>query len=259
MTTPNERTIMAGDYQVRVLEAGAGEPLLFLHSAGGAGLWTEGIDRLAQHFHVFLPDHPGFGPSPLPDWLTGMDDMVFHYLDMLDALGLAGPVRVAGASLGGWIAAELAAFHPERVRKLVLIDAAGLRIPEVPMPDIFRIPPQNILPLVFHDLSKAMAVMPKDFGIDTIVQMFHDRSAFARLSWNPYLHDPKLRRRIARAAKVPTLIVWGKQDQLIPPVYAEEYKKHLPQANIVYIDQCGHDPTIEQPDAFAQAVVEFLR
>ena len=259
MTTPNERTIMAGDYKVRVFEAGSGEPLLFLHSAGGAGLWTGGIDRLAQHFHVFLPDHPGFGPSPLPDWLIGMDDMVFHYLDVLDALGLFGPVCIAGASFGGWIAAEFAAFHPERVQKLVLIDAAGLRIPEAPMPDIFRIPPQNLLPLVFHDLSKAMAVMPKDFGVDTMVQMFHDRSAFARLSWNPYLHDPKLPRRLKRAAKTPTLIVWGKQDQLIPPVYAEEYRKYFSASQIIYLDQCGHDPTIEQPDEFARAVVEFLQ
>ncbi len=259
MTTPHERTIMAGDYQVRVFEAGSGEPLLFFHSAGGAGLWTEGIDRLARHFHVFLPDHPGFGPSPLPDWLTGMDDMVFHYLDVLDALGLSGLIRIAAASLGGWIAAEFATFHPERVQKMVLIDAAGLRIPEVPMPDVFRIPPEQILPIIFHDLSKAMAVMPKDFGIDTMVQMFHDRSAFARLSWNPYLHDPKLRRRIKFTAKIPTLIVWGKQDQLIPPVYAEEYKKLLPSSQVVYIDQCGHDPTIEQPDEFARTVVEFLR
>jgi pimeloyl-ACP methyl ester carboxylesterase len=259
MTTPHERTIMAGDYRVRVFEAGAGEPLLFLHNAGGAGLWTEGIDRLAQHFHVFLPDHPGFGPSPLPDWLTGMDDMVFHYLEVLDALGLSGPIRIAGASLGGWIAAEFATFHPERVRKMVLIDAAGLRIPEVPMPDVFRIPPEQILPLVFHDLSKAMSVMPKDFGIDTIVQLFHDRSAFARLSWNPYLHNPKLRRRLKFASKTPTLIIWGKQDQLIPPVYAEEYKKLLPSSQVVYIDQCGHDPTIEQPEEFARAAVEFLR
>lgn len=259
MATPQERTIMAGDYHVRVFEAGSGEPLLFLHSAGGAGLWTEGIDRLTQHFHVFLPDHPGFGPSSLPDWLTGMDDMVFHYLDVLDALNLQGPVHLAGASFGGWVAAEFAAFHPERVKKMVLIDAAGLRIPATPLPDVFRIPPQNLLSLLFHDLSKAVAVMPKDFGVDTIVQMFHDRSAFARLSWNPYLHDPKLPRRLKQAAHTPTLIIWGKQDQLIPPIYAEEYKKHFFRAQIVYIDQCGHDPTIEQPDEFAQAVVAFLR
>ena len=257
MGTPHERYVQAGDYRVRVLEAGHGEPVLFLHNAMGAGVWTEGIARLAERFRVLLPDHPGFGPSPLPDWLIGMDDMVFHYLDFLDALDIREPVRIAGVSFGGWIAAEFAAFHPERVKKLVLIDAAGLRIPSVPMPDVFRLPPQNILPLVFHDLSKAMALMPKDFGPDTIIQMFHDRSAFARLSWNPYLHDPKLPRRLLRAT-VPTLLVWGNQDQLIPPAYAEEYKRLLPAAEIAYIDQCGHDPTIEQPEEFARTVVEFL-
>jgi pimeloyl-ACP methyl ester carboxylesterase len=187
-----------------------------------------------------------------------MDAVVLHYRAVLDALGLHGPVRIAGASLGGWIAAEIATFYPERVQKMVLIDAAGLRIPEVPMPDVFRIPPQNILPLIFHDLSKAIAVMPKDFSVDTIVQMFHDRSAFARLSWNPYLHDPKLRRRIARAANVSTLIRW-ESGIIIPPVYAEEYKKLLPASQVAYIDQCGHDPTIEQPDEFARAAIAFLR
>jgi pimeloyl-ACP methyl ester carboxylesterase len=258
MSTPQERTVMAGDYRVRVLEAGHGDPLLFLHSAAGAGMWTEGIARLAQHFHVLLPDHPGFGPSPLPDWLTGMDDMVFHYLDLLDGLGLPGPVRIAGVSFGGWIGAEFAAFHPERVHKLVLIDAAGLRIPAVPLPDVFRLAPQALLPLVFHDLSKAAALMPPDLSPDTLVQLFHDRSAFARLAWNPYLHDPKLPRRLKRVT-VPTLVVWGQQDKLIPPVYAEEYKRLLPSAQVVYIDQCGHDPTIEQPDEFARVAVEFLR
>jgi pimeloyl-ACP methyl ester carboxylesterase len=258
MITPHERTILAGDYQVRVFEAGQGEPLLFLHSAMGAGVWTEGIDRLAQHFRVFLPDHPGFGPSPLPKWLVGMDDMVFHYLDVLDALGFHDPVRIAGVSFGGWIGAEFAAFSPQRVKKLVLIDAAGLRIPSVPIPDLFRLPPQEVLPLAFHDLSKAMSLMPKDFGPDFMVRMFHDRSAFARLSWNPYLHDPKLPRRLKRAT-VPTLIVWGKQDRLLSPAYAEEYQRLLPAARVVYIDQCGHDPTIEQPEEFARIVMEFLR
>lgn len=258
MSTPQERFVQAGDYRVRVLEAGHGDPLLFLHSAMGAGVWTEGIARLAQRFRVLLPDHPGFGPSPLPDWLIGMDDMVFHYLDLLDGLGLNGPIRIAGASLGGWIGAEFATAHPERVKKLILIDAAGLRIPSVPIPDVFRLPPQAVLPLAFHDLSKAVALMPKDFGPDALVQMFHDRSAFARLAWNPYVHNPKLARRLHRAT-APTLIIWGSQDQLIPPVYAEEYNRLLPSAEVAYIDQCGHDPTIEQPEEFARVAMEFLR
>ncbi len=258
MSTPQERYVQAGDYRVRVLEAGRGDPLLFLHSAIGAGVWTDGIARLSQRFRVLLPDHPGFGPSPLPDWLVTMEDMVFHYLDLLDELNITNPLRVIGSSFGGWIAAEFTAAHPERVQKLVLVDAAGLRIPAVPIPDVFRLPPQEVLPLAFHDMSKAMAIMPKDFGPDSLVQMFHDRSAFARLAWNPYLHNPKLPRRLKRAT-VPALVVWGQQDRLIPPVYAEEYKRLLPTAEVAYIDQCGHDPTIEQPEEFARVAVEFLR
>lgn len=258
MPTPHERTVVAGEYPVRVLEAGEGEPLLFLHTALGSGLWTDGIAALAEHYHVLLPDHPGFGPSPLPDWLVGMDDLVFHYCDLLDALELSGPLHVAGASLGGWIAAELAAWQPQRVEKLVLIDAAGLRLPDVPMPDVFRMPPEALLPLVFHDVSKAAAVLPSEMSVDTLVQMFHDRTALARLAWNPYLHDPKLPRRLHRV-RMPTLLVWGAQDALIPRAYADEYARLLPAAEVVVIDECGHDPTVEQPDAFARAVLDFLR
>lgn len=258
MQTPHERTIVAGDYTVRVLEAGRGEPLLFLHTALGAGLWTDGIARLAEHYRVFLPDHPGFGPSPLPDWLLGMDDMVFHYCEVLDALGMSEPLHVAGASLGGWIAVEFATSQAHRLKKLVLIDAAGLRIPDVPMPDVFRIAPEALLPLVFHNVSKAAAVLPSEMNVDTLVQMFHDRSALARLAWNPYMHNPKLPRRLHRV-RVPTLLAWGKQDRLIPPAYATEFSRRLPAAEVALIDECGHDPTIEQPGTFAEAVLDFLR
>src|SRR5437667_11741183 len=103
MSTPQERLVLAGDYRVRVFAAGHGDPLLFLHSALGAGGRTEGIDRLAQHFQVLLPDHPGFGPSPLPDWLTGMDDTVFHSRDLLAGLSLHKPVRTSCVSCGGWV------------------------------------------------------------------------------------------------------------------------------------------------------------
>src|SRR2546430_16781506 len=102
MSTPQERMVLAGDYRVRVFAAGHGDPLLFLHSALGAGVWTEGIDRLTQHFQVLLPDHPGFGPSPLQDWLTGMDDMVFHYLDLLDGLGRSEERRVGKECRSRW-------------------------------------------------------------------------------------------------------------------------------------------------------------
>ncbi len=210
MSDPQTRTVDIRGLSVRVLEDGGGPPLLFLHNAMGAGLWTPVHAALARHFRVLLPDHPGFGRCTLPEWLDGMEDVVFHYLDFLDAEGLAAPIDVVGASLGGWIAAELACRHPERVRRMVLIDAAGLRLADHPVPDVFRLPPQDVMPLLFHDVTKAMAYLPPDFSPDTLVRMFHDRTALARLAWNPYLHDPKLPRRLYRA-RVPCLILWGRQ------------------------------------------------
>ncbi len=252
-----EKRVVAHDYPVRVREKGKGEPLLFLHGALGAGLWSEGVELLAQDFCVLLPDHPGFGPSPLPDWLTTMEDMVFHYLDLLDALGLEAKVLVAGASFGGWIAAELAAAHPERVKKLLLISAAGLRLPKVPIADVFRLDFQALLPLVFHDPSKALALIPKDLSPDTLVQIFHDRSALARLAWHPYMHNPKLPRRLHRL-RVPTLIVWGREDRFLPPVYAEEYARLIPQARVVFLEGCGHEPLIEKPKECVQIARDFF-
>jgi pimeloyl-ACP methyl ester carboxylesterase len=224
----------------------------------GAGLWTPAHAALADHFRVLLPDHPGFGACPLPEWLDGMEDLVFHYLDLLDAEGLTAPVDVVGASFGGWIAAELACRHPERVRRMILIDAAGLRLADHPVPDVFRLPPQDVVPLLFHDVTKALVYLPPDLSPDTLVRMFHDRTALARLAWNPYLHDPKLPPRLYRA-RIPCLILWGREDRFLPPPYAEAYRRLLPDARIVWIDDCGHDPLVEQPTPTAEHIRRFLQ
>ena len=252
-----ERTLVAGDYPTRCFVGGSGPPLLFLHGAMTAGIWTAGIARLAEQFTVYLPDHPGFGPSPLPDWLRSMDDMVFHYAELLDAAGLTAPLPVVGASVGGWIAAELAAVHPERVRRLVLVGAAGLHLDAHPVPDLFRLPPEQILPLAFHDLGKAAALLPAELTTDVIVGLMHDRAALARLGWRTYLYDPGLPRRLRRV-RCPSLVVWGAEDGLIPPAHADEWARLLPDARVERVEACGHDPTIEQPEAFARLVLDFL-
>src|SRR6201988_874367 len=124
-----------------VSRGAAGEPVLFLHAAGGAGAWMEFHGQLAgAGFDVIAPDHPGFAMSDDFPLVEAMDDLVYHYLDVLDALGLE-RVHVVGASFGGWIAAELAVAASHRLRSLTLLSAAGLRMHEQPVPDIFLIPP----------------------------------------------------------------------------------------------------------------------
>jgi pimeloyl-ACP methyl ester carboxylesterase len=111
---------------------------------------------------------------------------------------------------------------------------------------------------VFHDLSKAAAVVPKDLSPDTLIQLFHDRSALARLAWHPYMHNPRLPRRLHRV-RVPTLIVWGKQDRFLPPAYAEEYARLIPGARVSLIEDCGHEPLIEKPEELARVARGFLQ
>ena len=124
-----EQSIEVAGVAVQVLKGGSGEPLLMLHGAGGNPGWLAYHRELAEHFTVFSPSHPGYGQSSRPDWISTMNDMAHFYRQFIEALGLA-PVRLLGSSMGGWLAAEIAAMCPPYVRSLVLVDAAGIK-PEV--------------------------------------------------------------------------------------------------------------------------------
>ena len=148
---PTEEFVELTGGRVHLLRAGTGEPVLFLHAAGGAGVWHPFHQLLADAgFEVLAPDHPGFGKSDEFPEAEAIDDLVFHYLDVLDALGLSAP-HVAGGSFGGWIAAELAVHSPHRVGSLTLLSAAGLRIPEHPVTDIFLLPQGKLAATLFHN------------------------------------------------------------------------------------------------------------
>src|SRR6202158_6544667 len=114
---------VAGE-ESHLLGAGRGAPLLVLRPEFAAGRWFPYHDALAARFQVFAPDHLGFGESARPDWLDSIEDLVFHYVDLLDTLGLE-RAAIIGTSLGGWIAAALAAAHPHRVERLVLGGGGG--------------------------------------------------------------------------------------------------------------------------------------
>ncbi|MGE0518343.1 MAG: alpha/beta fold hydrolase, partial [Candidatus Binatia bacterium] len=136
--------------KIQVLRGGDGPPLLYLHSAGGEVAWLPFFDHLAQHFTVYVPAHPGFAESEGLDRIDTIEDLVFHYVDVLEALDLEQPL-VAGTSLGGWLAAELAVHHPRRVRKLVLINPVGLKVDTALVGDVFAAFPNELRHMVFHD------------------------------------------------------------------------------------------------------------
>jgi pimeloyl-ACP methyl ester carboxylesterase len=250
---PAEEYLDLTDGRVRLFRAGQGEPLLFLHAAGGGG-WLDYHQRLAASFDVIAPDHPGFGRSDDFGDVEAMDDLVFHYLDVMDALGLERP-HVVGASFGGWIAAELAVAAPHRVGSLVLLSPAGLRLPGHPVKDIFLMPPDQLVAALFQHPPPAAAAVTPD--IDAILAAYRDQTAAARFAWSPYLCDPKLERRLHRIT-APTLVVAPSQDRLIPVAHARRYAERIPAARLTEMDDCGHAMYVERPAEFADVTLAFL-
>ncbi len=249
---------------VEVRRAGAGPALLYLHGASGDADWLPLFDRLAERFTVYHPSHPGFGKSGGLEHIDGIEDLAFHYLDVIGALGLSGGrVHVVGSSFGGWIAAEIAHRFAHLVQRLVLIDAAGLWLDEAPMAEMFGQEPPAMAKLLFYDqrhpLAMALAALtdPTQLPEEVILPMFKAMEALAKVAWNPYFHNPKLDRRLDRIA-APTLVVWGGQDRLIPLAHGERYAARIPGARLAVIEDCGHLPVIERPDAVGDLLVEFL-
>jgi pimeloyl-ACP methyl ester carboxylesterase len=251
---PAEEYLELAGGRVHLFRAGAGEPLIFLHAAGGAGTWHEFHRLLAGSFDVIAPDHPGFGGSDEFTEVEAIDDLVFHYLDVIDALGLQRP-HVVGASFGGWIAAELAVAAPHRIASLVLLSPAGLRLPDHPVPDIFLMPPGQLVATLFQNPPPAPAE-PAAPDIDAVLAAYRDQTALARFCWSPYLCNPKLERRLHRIT-APALVVSPSDDRLIPVAHGRRYAERIPGARFAEIADCGHAMYFERPAEFADVTIGF--
>jgi pimeloyl-ACP methyl ester carboxylesterase len=239
--------------QIPMLTGGEGPPLMLLHGPGGAGRWLEFHDRLAEHFTVYAPVHPGFAGTPLPSWVRATEDLALHYVDLIRTLGLKKPL-VAGLSIGGWIATELAVFRSDLLAGLVLVDALGVR-PEHPLIDLFIMDPMEALAYLFADPAKALALMPQAEGVDGIVRMWEEQAAIARLAWTrPY--NPQLRRRLHHIT-APALVVWASEDRLIAPSHGRMLAREIEGARFELIERSGHMITLEQPGPLAEAIARF--
>ena len=256
--TVERRELSVRGTPIHLLTAGAGPPLLFLHGAGGAGRWLPFQERLATTFTVYAPSHPGHGGSPDAPWIEHISDLAFHYLDLLDALGLD-RVRLVGASFGGWIGAELATMASHRLQALVLIDPVGIKVDGWIYPFLFGMDVPEVVATVFHDPMAARALAPPDQSVDTLALQYRQGAALARVSWNPYLYDPLLRRRLGRIV-APTLLCWGAHDRLAPwSPCGETWAKEIPEASRRVFADSGHVPHLEEPAAVAAAVIDFCR
>lgn len=256
---PREEMIDVGGIRAHTLLGGSGPPLLVLHGAGGPNGWRRWHAALAEQFTLYVPAHPGFGRSDGAAWMESVRDLARYYLWFLDVVGLR-RASIVGSSMGGWIAAELAVMNPHAVDRLVLVAAAGLKPEQGEILDIFYYPPDQIRGFSFHDPSQ-VPEWDELYGSQPTPEeqdlALRNREMAARLVWKPYLFDPRLPHFLPRVQN-PTLVVWGKEDCIIPPICGEQYARLLPNVALRLIERCGHSPPIEKPDEFVATVRDFL-
>lgn len=239
-------------HPLKIKEDGEGRPLLFLHGAGGAS-WNPLLQKLAQRRRVLAPEHPGFGAPP-PDWMKSVGDLAFFYLDVLDRLGV-GKVDLVGHSLGGWTAAEIAVRNTSRLRSLVLMAPAGLSDPDVAYGDIFAWTPEEAARNQVFDQKlaeerlKARAGQGKEGAA-------HGKVTVKRLAFEPRLHNPQLGHWIHRI-DVPTLLVWGREDKIVPHALHRQWLPNIDGARLVTIAECGHAMHTEKPGEVDAALAAF--
>ncbi len=249
--------VAGGRARVRVYEGGEGPPLLFLHGAGGLMREDPFLAALASRYRVHAPLLPGYEDSTGEDRLRTMLDIALHACDVREALGLDKPL-VCGLSMGGMIAAEMAALAPNDIDRLCLVASAGLWLDEHPLPDLFALLPQELPGYLFHDVERGKKLMAPGGDMNDMkflaefMVMNARRLGMAGKMLFP-IPDRGLSDRLYRI-KARTLIVWGENDRLIPLPYAEAFRAAIAGARVVTVPQAGHLVGHEKPDAVLRAL-----
>jgi pimeloyl-ACP methyl ester carboxylesterase len=252
-----------GRIETDVEVAGSGPPLLYLHGPWGLNPDRAFVTRLAGTHTVYAPRHPGTTPGD-PEGahaLEGWLDLLVYYGELLDHLQLHEPAVFAGHSFGALVAAELAAVMPNSAAKLVLIDPVGLWRDEDPVKNWMVLSEAERRPSLFADPQGKAAhkffAVPSDPAerVDVLSELVWSQACTGKFLWP--VPDRGLKRRIHRIA-APTLILWGAADRIAAPVYAQEFAKRIPGAQVKLIDKAGHLAHLEQGEAVAKAILDFL-
>jgi pimeloyl-ACP methyl ester carboxylesterase len=249
--------------KAKVLVAGEGKPVVFLHGAGGLK-WDPYLEELAKEYKVYAPYFPGSEGTKrsIELDLRNLWDLVLYYCDLLDALGLES-VDIIGHSFGGMLAAEIASTDPKRVKKLILISAAGLWNEEYPIQlSTLTSPPQEMLPKLFYDVNSSLAqaavTMPED-PEERMKAVLEQQIVLAEmLGYLWPIPDKGLNRRLHRI-RANTCIVWGEKDGLIPVRYAYDFQKKIPGSKVEIIANASHLPQLEQLSSVLNITSSFLK
>src|SRR5438094_7815051 len=260
-TAPVDKVASVYGAKVHYVDAGTGSPVILLHGlADDVGVWESAIAPLAAKYRVVALDQIGFGRSDKP-LLNYRASTFVDFLDgFLNELKIEG-ASLVGNSLGGWVAADFALTHPERINRLVLCNAAGYAAVSKTMDPralsalrlVSREDIRYLGPLTFHD---------KGFYEDADLA-FKQRVTAGDSYTVSQLLDSMIRGEDVLdgqlgAIEKPTLILWGRDDKLIPVSFAARFNKELNASQLRSIDGCGHMPHVECAEKFNHALLQFL-
>ena len=253
-----ERSVAVNGVPCRVWEKGQGAPVFYLAGLAGLPRWTPFLDRLAERHRVVAPSLPGFPGAAGHDRLDSALDWVAATLDLLEGAGLEGGDLI-GASIGGTLAAEAAAMAPGLVRRLVLIAPFGLYDRRSPPADLWGQKPGSLPALVSAKPETYAAFTAPPEGVaagEWAILMTRAGEAAVRLLWP--LADTRLQRRLHRI-RCPTLVLWGGEDKVLAPSYAERFAEGIAgKTETAIIPGAGHLADLDAPGAVAEAVVTAL-
>ncbi|WP_230396695.1 alpha/beta fold hydrolase [Streptomyces blattellae] len=247
-------TQLRDDAVVDMTVTGSGPPLLLLHGVEGTAADSEFVSALSADFTVYAPSHPGFGLSPRPNWCDSVDDLAYLYLDWMRAQGLD-EVTLVGLQFGGWVAAEIAIRDSSRLSRLVLVDSVGVKVggrEERDIADVFAMPRTELDERMFatpHGRRGDLRLADPD----AVLHIARNEEALAVYGWEPYLHNPRLSRWLARV-DTPTTVIWGEQDGIVTPDYGRRLAALIPGAAFETVADAGHCAQIDQPSAVAQLI-----
>jgi abhydrolase domain-containing protein 6 len=247
------------DATVSYWRGGRGVPLVLVHGFGteAAINWFGQLLAFAARFDVIAPDLPGFGASDRAPLDNGIALQVRCLHALLDRLGLE-RVALAGHSLGGWISLAYAAAHPDRVERLVLVDAAGLQFE----PDLAL--ERALLPQTVDDVRLLIRAnfqrsirLPTFVLRDLLRTARRDETSRTELLRRLVYGDEHLDDQLERVA-APTLIIWGRHDTLTPVALGERLTDAIPRARLEVFEDSAHSPNVEESDRFNRIVIDFV-
>src|SRR5258708_20097360 len=251
-----DSTVEAAGTKLHVSRAGRGQPVLVLHHETGTLDRLPFYDALAEHYAVVVPHHPGYSRSPRPEWMRSTRDIAVVCRGLLSDLKIKDAALV-GLGFGGWVAAEMASMAPADLSHLVLVGAMGIKPPQGDILDLAVTGYVDYARAGFHDQKAFDRVYGAEPSVDQLEMWDICREMSFRIAWKPYMYSQTLPYLLG-AVRVPSLVVWGDDDKIVPLSAGKTYAKALPNATLEIVKASAHSLAIEQPTPPPNLVPNFI-